>query len=75
MKKLEERMESIEFPFLALHGDADAICDVQGSKMLYDKAKSEDKEIKVKMLFNVPVYIHIVNVSNFLSKTPDDYQV
>lgn len=73
MKKLEERMESIEFPFLALHGDADAICDVQGSKMLYDKAKSDDKEIKVKMLFNV--YIHIVNVSNLLSKTPDDYQV
>lgn len=50
MKKIEERMESIEFPFLALHGDADAICDVQGSQMLYDKAKSEDKEIKVQKL-------------------------
>lgn len=47
VKKIEERMESIEFPFLALHGDADAICDVQGSQMLYDKAKSEDKEIKI----------------------------
>lgn len=49
-------MESIEFPFLALHGDADALCDVQGSQMLYDKAKSEDKEIKVQMLFNVNTY-------------------
>ncbi|XP_062574299.1 monoglyceride lipase-like [Saccostrea cucullata] len=46
-KKLEERMGSIEFPFLALHGDADALCDVQGSRMLYEKAKSKDKDLKV----------------------------
>ena len=47
MKKLEERMPSIELPFLALHGDADSLCDFQGSQTLYDKAKSEDKELKV----------------------------
>ncbi|XP_048741718.2 monoglyceride lipase-like isoform X2 [Ostrea edulis] len=47
VKKLEERMDSIEFPLLALHGDADTLCDVKGSQILYDKAKSEDKEIKI----------------------------
>jgi alpha-beta hydrolase superfamily lysophospholipase len=48
VKKLEERMESIEFPFLALHGDADELCDCKGSQIFYDKAKSKDKEIKVR---------------------------
>ncbi|KAL5014140.1 hypothetical protein ScPMuIL_008410 [Solemya velum] len=47
LKDIEVNMESIEWSFLAIHGSEDKLCAVEGSKMLFEKAKSEDKELKI----------------------------
>ncbi|XP_045178920.2 monoglyceride lipase-like [Mercenaria mercenaria] len=47
LKKIEDGMSGIEWPFFVLHGSADALCEVGGSKLLYEKAQSTDKKIKI----------------------------
>lgn len=47
LKKIEEGLGDIEWPFFILHGGEDALCDIEGSKHMYEKAKSTDKKIKV----------------------------
>jgi acylglycerol lipase len=40
-------LESVEFPFLVFHSENDTMCDCDGSKSLYLKAKSEDKTLRL----------------------------
>ncbi|XP_002740294.1 monoglyceride lipase-like [Saccoglossus kowalevskii] len=46
-QQIQNNMSSIEWPFLILHGDADNLCDINGSKMLVERAKSTDKHLQV----------------------------
>ncbi|CAI5479742.1 unnamed protein product [Closterium sp. Yama58-4] len=43
----ESSLSSISLPFLLLHGDADTVTELDGSQALYEKARSEDKTLKV----------------------------
>ena len=45
--RIEREIPSIGWPFLLLHGDADKLCHISGSKLMYDNAPSSDKKIKV----------------------------
>ncbi|XP_060574217.1 monoglyceride lipase-like [Ruditapes philippinarum] len=47
LKKIEDNVSDIDWPFFILHGDKDALCELDGSKLMYDKAKSTDKKIKI----------------------------
>ena len=47
MEKIKEDIPKFEWPFMVLHGDADQLAMVEGSKMLEQKAASKDKTIKV----------------------------
>ena len=41
------RASEISLPVLIMHGTADKLADVSGSKMLYEKVSSEDKTLKL----------------------------
>ncbi|CAI5514938.1 unnamed protein product [Closterium sp. Naga37s-1] len=43
----EASLDSVSLPFLLLHGDADIVTELDGSQALYDRARSEDKMLKV----------------------------
>jgi len=43
--EIEQLLHTISFPFLVIHGKNDKLTDWQHSKILYDKAISEDKEL------------------------------
>lgn len=45
--RIEAEIASIKWPFLLLHGDADKLCDLRGSTMMYENTPSSDKKIKV----------------------------
>ncbi|KAM6925429.1 monoglyceride lipase isoform 1-T1 [Xenentodon cancila] len=45
--RIEREIPSISWPFLLLHGDDDKLCDIRGSKTMYENAASSDKKIKV----------------------------
>lgn len=45
--RIEREIASISWPFLLLHGDADKLCDIRGSKMMFENAASTDKRLKV----------------------------
>ena len=47
MAEAEKSLPDIEWPFLILHGEADILTSVKGSKLMYEKAKSKDKQLKV----------------------------
>lgn len=49
--RIEREIPSIRWPFLLLHGDADKLCDIRGSKVMYETASSSDKKIKVGNVF------------------------
>lgn len=40
-------MDSAEFPFIVFHSENDTMCDPDGSKQLYLKAKSQDKTLRL----------------------------
>lgn len=40
-------LEDVNFPFLVFHSENDTMCDCDGSKSLYLKAKSEDKTLRL----------------------------
>ncbi|KAK1424675.1 hypothetical protein QVD17_20010 [Tagetes erecta] len=44
---LSKRLSEVELPFIVLHGDADVVTDPDVSVELYEKAKSEDKSLKI----------------------------
>ena len=43
----EKSLSDIEWPFLILHGEPDELTSVNGAKLMYEKAKSKDKQLKV----------------------------
>lgn len=45
--RIEREIPSINWPFLLLHGDADKLCDIRGSIMMYDNVPSSDKKFEV----------------------------
>lgn len=45
--ELQNHCDQITTPILIQHGDIDTACDVKGSKLVYEKAKSKDKELKI----------------------------
>ena len=45
--RIERHIPDITWPFFLLHGNADKLCDIRGSQMMYEKAQSSDKELKV----------------------------
>ncbi|XP_008316953.1 monoglyceride lipase isoform X2 [Cynoglossus semilaevis] len=45
--RIEKEIPTISWPFFLLHGDADKLCDIRGSKIMFDKAPSPDKKIKI----------------------------
>lgn len=47
LKKIEDGLGDIDWPFFTLHGDQDGLCELEGSRLLYEKAKSTDKKIKI----------------------------
>lgn len=42
---VQANFNKVTIPFLVLHGTADGVTSPEGSKLLYEKAASEDKEI------------------------------
>uniref|UniRef100_A0A3Q4I6I6 Monoglyceride lipase n=1 Tax=Neolamprologus brichardi TaxID=32507 RepID=A0A3Q4I6I6_NEOBR len=47
VERMQREVPSISWPFLLLHGDADKLCDIRGSRMMYDNSQSTDKKIKI----------------------------
>jgi acylglycerol lipase len=47
MEQIQEHMEEMTVPFIAMHGTADKLTNPEGSKDLYAKAKSTDKTLKL----------------------------
>uniref|UniRef100_V9KKM2 Monoglyceride lipase n=1 Tax=Callorhinchus milii TaxID=7868 RepID=V9KKM2_CALMI len=45
--RIEEILPKITWPFLLLHGEADKLCDINGSYHMYDTAPSKDRTLKV----------------------------
>uniref|UniRef100_A0A7N0TZW3 Serine aminopeptidase S33 domain-containing protein n=1 Tax=Kalanchoe fedtschenkoi TaxID=63787 RepID=A0A7N0TZW3_KALFE len=45
--ELEKNLDKIQLPFLVVHGGADTVTDPLVSQLLYDKASSTDKTIKL----------------------------
>lgn len=46
-QEIERRLKEISLPLLILHGEADTVTDPSVSKLLYEKASSSDKKIKL----------------------------
>lgn len=47
LQEIEERSEELRLPLLILHGTEDKLTEVSGSKQLYEKAGTQDKELKL----------------------------
>lgn len=45
--RIEEKMPQLTLPFLVMHGTADKLTNPEGSKLLVERAKSEDKTLKL----------------------------
>ncbi|XP_057212313.1 monoglyceride lipase isoform X2 [Triplophysa rosa] len=45
--RIEKELSNITWPFFIMHGDADKLCDIRGSHLMYNEAKSTDKKMKV----------------------------
>ncbi|XP_029974387.1 monoglyceride lipase isoform X1 [Salarias fasciatus] len=45
--RIEKEIPTISWPFFLLHGDADRLCDIKGSRLMYENASSTDKKLKV----------------------------
>lgn len=47
IRYIEPRMEQFDYPVLIMHGTADRLSNPAGSEMLYEKARSDDKTLKL----------------------------
>ncbi|XP_067854492.1 monoglyceride lipase-like [Heptranchias perlo] len=45
--KLQKIIPTLSCPILIFHGDADKLCDIRGSILLFEKAASTDKTLKI----------------------------
>ncbi len=64
-KRLPERMPQIKLPILIMHGSADQLADPAGSKLLYERAGSQDKTLKLyeglyHEIFNEPEHEQVM---------------
>jgi len=46
-RTIQERMEEIDVPLLIMHGTADRLANIEGSKELNERARSADKTLKL----------------------------
>jgi len=47
LRKLPSEMPEINLPILIMHGTADRLCNPEGSRILYERADSRDKTLKL----------------------------
>ncbi|ESN91724.1 hypothetical protein HELRODRAFT_108482, partial [Helobdella robusta] len=47
MEEVQTRFREIKTPYLLLHGSADQLCSIEGSKMMHANTSSEDKTFKI----------------------------
>ena len=73
-KTLPEEMSKIKLPVLIMHGSADQLSDPAGSKLLYERAGSKDKTLKLydgfyHEIFNEPEHKQVMaDVEAWLAK-------
>jgi alpha-beta hydrolase superfamily lysophospholipase len=73
MLHVTANVDKISLPFIVLQGDEDKLVDPAGAQMLYDKASSKDKTIKVyeglhHEVFNEPERARVLNdMENWLA--------
>lgn len=73
-KELPEKVPQIKLPLLIMHGSADRLADPAGSKLLYERASSEDKTLKLydgfyHEVFNEPEHKQVLaDVESWLNK-------
>ncbi len=48
--RIKRELPKITWPFFILHGEADKLCDIKGSHLMYNEAKSTDKRLKVNQM-------------------------
>ena len=47
MERIRHRMEALEVPLLIMHGTRDLLADPEGSRQLYERAESGDKDLRL----------------------------
>ena len=47
IRSVQGRMDRIELPLLVVHGGQDQVTDIEGSRRLYENARSNDKSLRV----------------------------
>lgn len=47
MELIRQQMEALEVPLLILHGTGDLLADPEGSRQLYDRSQSVDKDLRL----------------------------
>ncbi|BFZ10385.1 hypothetical protein BsWGS_13424 [Bradybaena similaris] len=47
LQEIDQKLDTIKWPFLVIHGDADKIVNSKGSEALYRRAASFDKTLKI----------------------------
>ncbi|XP_055022386.1 monoglyceride lipase isoform X2 [Boleophthalmus pectinirostris] len=68
--RIERELPNIHWPFYLLHGDADRLCDLRGSHLMYDSSTSTDKKLKVgsrgqqseEGLPDFPLHTHVLQL-------------
>ena len=74
MDTIQSRAEGIQVPLLVMHGAADTVTSVAGSKSFYEKASSEDKTLKIyehayHEILNEPEKEQVMqDISNWIKK-------
>jgi acylglycerol lipase len=66
LRRLPSQMPDINLPLLVMHGTADRLGDPEGSRLLYDRAGSEDKTLKLYQgfyheIFNEPEHEQVLS--------------
>ena len=74
IEKLPSRLHALNLPMLIMHGAADRLSDPESSKMLYERAGSKDKTLKLyddfyHEIFNEPLHDHVfVDIEDWLTR-------
>ena len=66
LRKLPSQMPEIKLPILVMHGTADRLGEPEGSRLLYDRAGSKDKTLKLYQgfyheIFNEPEHEQVLS--------------
>ncbi len=56
IRKLPSQLPAITLPILIMHGTTDRLCDPEGSKLLYERAGSKDKTLKLYEGFHHEIF-------------------